>query len=114
MLTDSATKTPGRRFAMLQCVLQLGLYQTRNEEHKVHVYENLAGAKPDEDVKISLVTRETPMKLRDNVQENSHQFETNFKLRAVSQAFLNINRKWIVDDLNEPDSGAYPIAVDHP
>ena len=94
MLTDSATKTAGRRLAMLQCVLQLGMYQTRNEEHKVHVYENLAGPKPDENVKISLVTRETPMKLRDNVQEKPQQFETNFKLRAVSQAFLNTNRKW--------------------
>ena len=53
-MKDEATKTEGRRFAMLQCVLQPGLYQTRTEEHKVHMYENLAGAKLDEDVKISV------------------------------------------------------------
>ena len=104
MLTDSATKTPGRRFAMLQCVLKPGLYQTRTEERQVDMYENLAGPKLDEDVKISIEMRETPMKLRDNVQDKPEQFETNFKLRAVSQAFLNTNRKWIVDDLNERDS----------
>ena len=112
MLTDSATKTAGRIFAMLQCVLQPGLYQTRTEEHKVHMYENLVGAKLDEDVKISVVIRETPMKLRDHVQDKPQQFETNFKLRAVSTC-LNTHRKWIADDLNEPDSGASPIAVDH-
>ena len=102
-MKDDATKTEGRRFAMLQCVLQPGLYQTKTEEHKVDMYENLAGPKLEEDVKISFVMRETPMTLRDNLQENSQQFEANFKLRAVSQAFLNTNRRWIADDLNEPD-----------
>ena len=58
MLTDSATKTAGRKFALLQCVLQPGLYQTRTKEHKVDMYENLARSKLDEDVKISVVMRE--------------------------------------------------------
>ena len=102
-MKDEATKTAGRRFAMLQCVLQPGLYQTKTGEHKVDMYENLAGPKLEGDVKISVVMRETQMTLWDNVQENSQQFETNFKLRAISQAFLNTNRKWIADDLNEPD-----------
>ena len=53
------------------------------------------------------------MKLRDNLHENSQKFETNFKLRAVSQAFLNADTKWIADDLNEPDPGASPMQVDY-
>ena len=113
MLTDSATKKAGRRFAMLQCVLQPGLYQTRTEEHKVDMYENLAGPKLEEDVKIAVVRKATPMKLRDNLHENSQKFETNFKLRAVSQAFLNADRKRIADDLNEQDPGASPMQVDY-
>ena len=72
----------------------LKIRKTRTKEHQVDMYENLAGPKLDEDVKIIVVMRETPMKLRDNVQDKPQQFETNFKLRAVSQAFLNTNRKW--------------------
>ena len=98
---------------MLATKPQPGLYQTRTEEHQVDMYENLAGAELDEDVKISFVMRETPMKLRDNVQDKPQKFETNFKLRTVGQTFLNIKRKWIADDLNEPDPGASPIEVDH-
>ena len=74
-MKDEATKTEGRRFAMLQCVLQPGLYQTRTEEHQVDMHENLAGAELDEDVKISVVMRETSMKLRDNVQDKPQQCE---------------------------------------
>ena len=39
------------------------------------VYENLSSSKLDDDVKISVVLREAPQKLRDYLLVNSQQFE---------------------------------------
>ena len=39
------------------------------------VYEKLATSKLDDDVKVSVVLREAPTKLRDNLLVNSHQFD---------------------------------------
>ena len=39
------------------------------------VYEKLATSKLDDDVKISVVLREAPTQLRDNLLVNSQQFE---------------------------------------
>ena len=56
-------------------------------EHQVDVYENLSPSKLDDDVKISVVLREAPQKLRDHLLVNSQQFESNYKkLRAIIQA----------------------------
>ena len=44
-------------------------------EHQVDIYENLAGSKLDVDVNISVVWREAPPTLRDNLLVNSHQFD---------------------------------------
>ena len=98
LVAENAPKTAGRRYAMLQAVLQPGLgddpakfEETWNGwEHPVDVYEKLATSKLDEDVKISVVLREAPTKLRDNLLVNSQQFESNYnKLRAIIQAYLN-------------------------
>ena len=41
---------------------------------------------------------------------NSQQFESNYKmLRAISQAYLNTNKTWIVNDFRETD----PMDVDY-
>ena len=66
------------------------------------IYENLSSAKLDDDVKISMVLRECPQKLRDHLLVNSQQFESNYnKLRAIIQAYLNMNKTWIVNDFRE-------------
>ena len=79
-------------------------------EDKVDVYENLSSLKLDGDVKISVVLREAPQKLRDHLLVNSQQFESNYnKLRAIIQAYLNTNKTWIVNDFRETD----PMDVDH-
>ena len=68
------------------------------------VYENLSSSKLDDDVKISVVLREAPQKLRDHLLVNSQQFESNYyKLRAIIQAYLNTNKTWIVNDFTETD-----------
>ena len=55
-------------------------------------------------MKISVVLRECPQKLRDHLLVNSQQFESNYnKLRAIIQAFLNTNKTWIVKDFREKD-----------
>ena len=60
---------------------------------QVDVYEKLATSKLDDDVKISVVLREAPPKLRDNWLVISEQFESNYhKLRAIIQAYLNSNK----------------------
>ena len=46
-------------------------------EHQVDVHENLAASKLDDDGKFSVVRREAPPKLRDNLLVNSQQFESN-------------------------------------
>ena len=79
-------------------------------EHQVDIYENLSSTKLDDDVKISVVLRECPQKLRDHLLVNSQQFESNYnKLRAVIQAYLNTNRTSIVNDFRETD----PMDVDY-
>ena len=70
---------------MLQAVLQPGMSDNRAkfEEtwkswvHQVDVYENLSSLMLDDDVKISVVLREAPQKLRDHLLVNSQHFESN-------------------------------------
>ena len=53
------------------------------------IYENLSSTKLDDDVKISVVLRECPQKLRDHLLVNSQQFESNYnKLRAINHPSL--------------------------
>ena len=79
-------------------------------EHQVDVYENLSAARLDDDVKISVVLREAPTKLRDDLLVSSQLFDSNYnKLRANIQAYLNSNKTWIANDSEESD----PMEVDH-
>ena len=74
------------------------------------IYENLSSTKLDDDVKISVVLRECPQKLRDHLLVNSQQFESNYnKLIAIIQAYLNTNKTWIVNDFRE----TVPMDVDY-
>ena len=74
------------------------------------IYENLSSTKLDDDVKISVVLRECPQKLRDHLLVNSQQFESNHnKLRAIIQAYLTTNKTWIVNDFRE----TVPMDVDY-
>ena len=118
MAAENAPKTAGRRFAMLQAVLRPGMSDNpakfeetwKSWEHQVDMYENLSSTKLDDDVKISMVLRECPQKLRDRLLVNSQQFESNYnKLRAIIQAYLNTNKRWIVNDFRETD----PMDVDY-
>ena len=118
MAAENAPKTAGRRFAMLQAVLQPGMSDNpakfeetwKSWEHQMDIYENLSSTKLDDDVKISVVLRECPQKLRDNLLVNSQQFESNYnKLRAIIQAYLNTNKTWIVNDFRE----TVPMDVDY-
>ena len=71
-------------------------------EHQMDIYEDLSSTKLDDDVKISVVLRGCPQKLRDHLLVNSQQFESNYnKLRAIIQAYLNTNKTWIVNDFRE-------------
>ena len=101
MAAENAPKTASRRFAMLQAVLQPGMSDNpakfeetwKSWEHQVDIYENLSSTKQDDDVKISVVLRECPQKLRDHLLVNPQQFESNYnKLRAIIQAYLNTNK----------------------
>ena len=84
MAAENAPETAGRRFAMLQAVLQPGMSDNlakfeetwKSWEHQVDIYENLSSTKLDDDVKISVVLRECPQKLRDHLLVNSQQFES--------------------------------------
>ena len=105
LVAENAPKTAGRRFAMLQAVLQPGVSDNpanfeetwKSWEHQMDIYENLSSTKLDDDVKISVVLRECQQKLRDHLLVNSQQFESNYnKLRAIIQAYLNTNKTWIV------------------
>ena len=118
MAAENAPKTAGRRFAMLQAVLQPGMSDNpakfeetwKSWEHQTDIYENLSSTKLDDDVKISVVLRECPQKLRDHLLVNSQQFESNYnKLRAIIQAYLNTNKTWIVNDFRE----TVPMDVDY-
>ena len=121
-MAENAPKTAGRRFAMLQAVLQprLGDNPAKFEEawnsweHQVDVYEKLATSKLDDDVKISVVLRKAPTKLRDNLLVNSQQFESNYnKLRAIIQACLNSNKSWTAHDFRNDSKESDPMDVDH-
>ena len=118
MVAENAPKTAGRRFAMLQAVLQPGMSDNpakfeetwKSWEHQMDIYENLSTTKLDDDVKISVVLRECPQKLRDHLLVNSQQFERSYnKLRAIIQAYLNTNKTWIVNDFRE----TVPMDVDY-
>ena len=118
MAAENAPKTAGRRFAMLQAVLQPGMGDNpakfeetwKSWEHQMDIYEKLSSTKFDDDVKISVVLRECPQKLRDHLLVNSQQFESNYnKLRAIIQAYLNTNKTWIVNDFRE----TVPMDVDY-
>ena len=58
LAAENAPKTAGRRFAMLQAVLQPGMSDNpakfeetwKSWEHEVDVYENLSSSKLDDDV----------------------------------------------------------------
>ena len=77
-----ATLTTGRRSAMVQAVLQPGMFDNPSNfeeawktwEHQVDVYEKLATSMLDGGVTISVVLREAPTKLRDNLLVESQQF----------------------------------------
>ena len=101
MAAENAPKTAGRRFAMLQAAPQPRMSdnpakfeETRKSwEHQVDVYEKLVTSKLDDDVKISVVLREAPQKLRDHLLVNSQQCERDYnKLRAIIQAYMNTNK----------------------
>ena len=103
---------------MLQAVLQPGMSDNpANFKGDVEVVgtpggylRNLSSTKLDDDVKISVVLRVSPQKLRDHLLVNSQQFESNYnKLRAIMQSYLNTNKTWIVNDFRETD----PMDVDH-
>ena len=82
----------------------------RKRGSRGNTYENLSSTKLDDDVKISVVLRECPQKLRDHLLVNSQQFESNYnKLRAIIQAYLNTNKTWIVNYFRE----TVPMDVDY-
>ena len=74
MAAKNAPKTAGQRFAMLQAVLQRGTSDNpakfeetwKSLEHQVDIYQHISSTKLDDDVKISVVLRECPQKLRDH------------------------------------------------
>ena len=108
MVAENAPKTVGRRFAMLQAVLQLGIGDNLAEFEDAW---KLATSKlDDDDVKIRVVLRDAAAKLRDNLLVNSQQFESNYnKLRAVIQAYLNSNKSWIADDFRNDTKESDPM-----
>ena len=119
LAAENAPQTAGRRFAMLQAVLQPGTSDNpakfeetwKSWEHQVDNYEHLSSTKLDDDVNISVVLRESPWKLGGHLLVNSQQFESNYnKLRAIIQAYLNTNKMWIVNDFFRD---ADPMDVDH-
>ena len=107
---------------MWQAVLRLGMGDNlakseetwKTWEHQVDVYEKLATSKLEDDVKISVVLREAPTKLRDNLLLKSQQFESDYnKLRAIIKAYLNSNKSWIANDFKNDTKKSDPMAVDH-
>ena len=118
LVAENAPKTAGRRFAMLQAVLQPGMSDNpakfeetwKSWEYQVDVQEHLSSSKLDDDVKSSVVLREAPQELGDHLLVNSQQFESNYnKLRAIIQAYRNTNKTWIANDMKETD----PMDVDY-
>ena len=77
------------------------------------VYEKLETSKLDDDVKISVVLREAPTELRDNLPVNSPQFESTYnKLRLIIQAYLNSNNSWIANDFRNDTKELDPMEAD--
>ena len=112
----------GRRFAMLQAVVQprMGDVPAKFEETRkswespVDVDANIASSKLDGDVKISVVLREAPSKLRDHLLERTQHFEcNNNNLRSIIQAYLNSNKSWIANDFRSDVTESDPMEVDH-
>ena len=63
-------------------------------EHQVDVHEKLATSRVDDDEKISVLLREAPTQIRDNLLVNSQQYERNYNnLRAIIHAYLDSNDK---------------------
>ena len=66
----------------------------------------------DDVVKISVVLREAPTNLRDNLLVNSQHFESNYKkLRAIIQAYLSSNKSWHANDLRNDTKESDPMEV---
>ena len=66
-------------------------------------------------VKASVVIREAPLELRNNIFVNSHQFDKQYgQLQTVIQALLSSNKMLIVNDFRfEPELGPSPMDVDY-
>ena len=121
LVAENAPETACRRFALLQAVLQLGMSDNpakfeeawKTWERQVDVCEKLATFRLDDDVKISVVLREAPPKLRDKLRVSSQQFESNCnKLRAIIHACLDSNKSWIANYFRN-DTKSDPMEVDH-
>ena len=78
------------------------------------VYEKLVASTLDDDVKIIVVLREKPTKLRGNLLVNSQQFDCSYnKLRAIIQAYLNSKKSWTANDFRNDTKESDPMEVDH-
>ena len=63
---------------------------------------------------MSEVLREAPTKIGDNLVVNSRQFKSNYsKLRAIIQAYLNLNKRWTANDFRNDTKDSDPMDVDH-
>ena len=83
-------------------------------EHHVDVYEKLATSKLNHDLKIIVVLREAPTKLRDKLPVTSQQLKSNFnKLREFIQAYLNSTKSWTANDFRNGTKESDPMEVDH-
>ena len=105
---------------MLQAVLQPGMGDSPAKfeeawnawEHQVDVYEKLATSKLD-DVKISVVLREAPTKLRDKLMVNSQQFESNYnKLRSNHSSVPEHEQELDCTRLQKQHEESDPMEVD--
>ena len=123
LVAENAPSTAGRPFAMLQAVVQPGMgdvlarfeEQWKPWEHQGDTYEELAESKLDDDAVVSVVTREAPPELRENLPFES---EPN-QLGTIIQPYPNSNKTLAMGDFRNnvntesPDSGAGPLTVDH-
>ena len=121
LVAENAPKTAGQSFAMLASGLHPGTGDNpakfeekwKTWENQVDVYEKLVTSKLYDDVEISMVLREAPTKLRDNLLVNSQQFESDCKkLRAIIQAYLNSNKSWIANDFRNDTKESDLMEVD--
>ena len=64
----------------------------------------LEGSKLDDDVKVSVVIREAPLKTEKNLSGELKQFKGKYnQLILVIQTFLNSNKKWSVGESSRSD-----------